>query len=337
MMCCRSLLFFKLIRSVKPNRRKSYLSKGFSLTEILVALGLVSIIGAGLAAVMSSAAKQQKGIQAKDQQREISAEIRSLLSKSAACKYSFNGGDPAAPGFSADAIKDENNVDRYNKTDKSTDKSGLLKFTDFKVLVSPSDPSNADLTVLLSKIGDVGTVREIRPDNIKLRIKLNGSGLITDCIAIGTVTDGFWQIGVPNPNDIYFSAGNVGIGTTSPAATLDVNGSIRPGSSATVTACGMGAANGEGTMRYNYGTHKMEYCDGTTWSPSGAATCTMVSASVPSGGGGVTCPATYQVTGGGCQPATGGTVTATTPTGNGWACSGSSSSGTISATAICCK
>ena len=200
----------------------SFPSKGFSIVEVLVALGLVAIVGAGMAAVMSSAGKQQKGIQAKDQQREISAEIRSLLSKSVACKFSFGGNNPAAPGFSANAIKDENNIDRYNKTNKSTDKTGLLQFIDFKVLVSPSDPANADLTVLLSKIGDTGTVKNIRPDNIKLRIKLDGAGLITDCVSIGTVTDGFWQIGTPNPNDIYFSAGNVGIGTANPGAAVDV-------------------------------------------------------------------------------------------------------------------
>jgi prepilin-type N-terminal cleavage/methylation domain-containing protein len=65
--------------------------------------------------------------------------------------------------------------------------------------------------------------------------------------------------------------------------------------------------------------------------------CTTVSASVPFYGGSVSCPAGSFVTGGGCQPATGGNVTASTPSNNGWACSASSPSGTVSATAICCK
>jgi hypothetical protein len=40
---------------------------------------------------------------------------------------------------------------------------------------------------------------------------------------------------------------------------------IRSGSSSTVTSCGLGQANGEGTTRYNYTSHHMEYCNGTKW------------------------------------------------------------------------
>lgn len=61
------------------------------------------------------------------------------------------------------------------------------------------------------------------------------------------------------------SSGQVGIGTTSPSVSLDVNGAIRPGDSATVTTCGLGQANGEGSIRYDYTAHNMEYCNGTTW------------------------------------------------------------------------
>jgi hypothetical protein len=61
-------------------------------------------------------------------------------------------------------------------------------------------------------------------------------------------------------------SGNVGIGTTVPGVALDVTGGIRSGSSANVTTCsGTGAANGEGTQRYNYTTHAMEYCNGSAW------------------------------------------------------------------------
>jgi hypothetical protein len=63
------------------------------------------------------------------------------------------------------------------------------------------------------------------------------------------------------------SAGNVGIGISSPGVALDVSGGVRAGSSAAVSTCGLGQANGEGTQRYNYISHSMEYCGGTSWQP----------------------------------------------------------------------
>jgi len=61
----------------------------------------------------------------------------------------------------------------------------------------------------------------------------------------------------------------VGIGMPNPTVALDIAGGMRPGSTTEVTACGAGQANGEGTQRYNYTTHLMEYCNGTAWEPLG--------------------------------------------------------------------
>lgn len=62
---------------------------------------------------------------------------------------------------------------------------------------------------------------------------------------------------IPAATDLIVE-GDVGIGTTAPAAKLDVNGGVRIGS--VIAACD--AAN-QGTVRYN--ANKMEYCNGVTW------------------------------------------------------------------------
>jgi len=54
--------------------------------------------------------------------------------------------------------------------------------------------------------------------------------------------------------------GNVGIGTTSPAAKLDVNGEIKLAN--TSSTCN---ATNEGQQRYNSSIHSMEFCNGTAW------------------------------------------------------------------------
>ncbi len=80
--------------------------------------------------------------------------------------------------------------------------------------------------------------------------------------------------------------GKVGVGTSSPAATLDVNGAIK--------VAGGGAACGaatEGSLRYSTATHAMEFCDGSGWGPLG-------------GGGGPTFIAPVTLLAGGNRPLT---------------------------------
>ena len=205
------------------NEKNEIRRRGFSVVEVLVALGFVAIIGAGLASVMTSANKQQKGVQAKDQQREITAELRNLLSDRTACLNSFGGiGDPTGTGFPAISVKDAFGADRYNTTTLNLDKTNLLQFDSFDVSGWTAATSNAILRVKLSKTGVTGTARNIFPDIITLKVKRDGgTGFITECFSIGTVSDSFWKVAT-DPSDIYFNAGKVGIGMNNPTTEFHV-------------------------------------------------------------------------------------------------------------------
>ncbi|AZZ36060.1 hypothetical protein CIK05_04395 [Bdellovibrio sp. qaytius] len=63
---------------------------------------------------------------------------------------------------------------------------------------------------------------------------------------------------------INYVAGRVGLGTTNPAATLDVSGGVRIG--VVNSSCASALA---GTLRYNAGL--VEYCDGSSWSAFGVS------------------------------------------------------------------
>ncbi|MGZ6450582.1 MAG: beta strand repeat-containing protein [Bdellovibrio sp.] len=86
------------------------------------------------------------------------------------------------------------------------------------------------------------------------------------------------------------SSGNVGVGTTSPGAKLDVNGSIHPGAATTGASC---VGNAEGSFAYDTAAHAPVYCSNSgNWvlinGSSGQVPCTKL---FPSGFGTVTVPA----------------------------------------------
>lgn len=244
-------------------------ASGFSVIEVLVVFGLIAIVASGIASLMVSGMKQQKGLQAKDQQREVTAEIRYLLNSKVACANSFGGppNNPTGTGFTVNTIRDSSVAPGVPKfTVNTNDKTGLLRFEEFRVSNFVVDPTNtnlgtAELQVKLSKVGDTGTVRDVRPDIIMLKVMRNAPGFIIECFSIGGKNEALWQIGT-NLSDIYYNGGNVGIGTMTPAARLDIQGGIKLSND--VTACS--AAN-EGTLRYNAVQKFMEFCNSTAWQP----------------------------------------------------------------------
>ncbi|MGE3681472.1 MAG: hypothetical protein AB7G93_07070 [Bdellovibrionales bacterium] len=75
-----------------------------------------------------------------------------------------------------------------------------------------------------------------------------------------------------NGTSIYYDGGFVGIGKKDPNTSLDVEGGIRPGGETVVSSC---TTTTEGTQRYNYSKHVMEYC-------SCPSTCSWVGPNPPS-------------------------------------------------------
>lgn len=241
---------------------------GFGLVEVLIAVGLVGIISLAVMSLTTNTMKSQKGIQAKDQQRDTTAELRQLVTNKTACLNSFGGQNPQV-GFSVVNLKDALNANKYSIN--TNDKTGLLSFREFRVDGWAADAGyttqgNAEFKVKLSKVGDTGTVKDIRPDVITLRIKRDGAGNITECYAIGDSGDGFWQASSANPSDIFYSGGKVGVGVTDPVATLDVAGSVKIADDA--SSCDVSK---EGSMRYNSVIKNMEFCNGTTWTALGGS------------------------------------------------------------------
>ena len=267
-------------------------------------MGLMGLVAVGMTTLLTTVMKSQRSLQAKDQQRELTSELRNLLNNKTACTNSFGGQNPQL-GFTVLNIKDAAGTVKYSVN--TNDKSGLLMFNEFKMTSWVADAGfttqgNAELKVKLIKTGETLGVKDIKPDIITLKVKRDAAGNVIECFSIGVAGDGFWQPSPMNISNINYMGGNVGIGTQAPTAKLNVAGEIQISN----TGIGCSAAN-EGAQRYNSVLKTMEFCNGTSWgSVSGSAGFTVFSGANP------TCPVgktayfknwTAKTCGvGGCQP-----------------------------------
>jgi len=98
---------------------------------------------------------------------------------------------------------------------------------------------------------------------------LNGGNTTAGDISIGTNDNQAFSFKANNTIAITISqGGQVGVGTTTPAAKLEVAGELKVGS--TAVACS--AAN-KGSIRYNDASSVLEFCNGTGWNLVQAAAC----------------------------------------------------------------
>jgi len=131
------------------------------------------------------------------------------------------------------------------------------------------------------------------------------------------------------------TSNNYGTGITNSAVVINesgdvgVSGGVKLGTSST---CGSSTA---GTVRYNSGTSVVEYCNGTSWTTLGGTQVNRGNCTVATGGTcTATCPSGYTiVTGGGCMGTQGPgycNISASYPSGSGWVCGGSCSNAMFS-------
>jgi len=98
---------------------------------------------------------------------------------------------------------------------------------------------------------------------------LNGGNTTAGDISIGTNDNQAFSFKANNTIAITISqGGQVGVGTTTPAAKLDVAGDLKVGDSGSTCS-----VTTKGSIRYNNTSSVLEFCNGTSWNLVQAAAC----------------------------------------------------------------
>lgn len=229
---------------------------GIGILEVIVAAGIFSLIGAGIATLLTNSFKQQRGLESKDTMRQFSVDIEHLLASNSACVNTFSGFTfDTNNQITVTQIKDgtASATVRYNTGDTYL---GNLTFQNARLQdFVPDNSSNpnlgkAKLHLYTRKVGDTMSA-PLMHQVLSLKVLRSPANGIQDCAS--TNTTNFWLSSASNLDDIYYTRGKVGIGTNNPMQALEVVGglTLNPGATTVKPSC---QESTRGTIWFSKGT-----------------------------------------------------------------------------------
>ncbi len=209
----------------------SILKNNFGLSLIETMLGAAAVIGIGITLLKmnENISRDIKGSEQKLEIVSVMKEISTNLSTNSACFNSF-GGLNAKLNTGITEIKNSSGNVLF-ETNKIYGSSRIsikaIEITDSSpdVAVVTNGTGTTHLKITFDKGKNAATAQTITK-TIRLGVTTLADDSISACKAFSSNDNSIWQRSPLNPDNIFYSNGNVGIAINDPQTTLQVNGIV---------------------------------------------------------------------------------------------------------------
>lgn len=233
---------------------------GFSLIELMIVVaGLAGVAVVGMQLQKTQERSSSKGKLESDILLTTN-EINAILSDPAKCLTTLGGKNAVSTTNGINVI---NGNKYFSVASGSAPTNGYgnsnLLIQNYELSATNAEVSSNNSALIINYQNKNILKGSSGPSNISKKINLyvevDASKNITTCRSLSSSSTDIWSRGTGS--DIYYTGGNVGIGTNAPVTSLQVAGAIMPGDQTQAITCNVST---EGSQRYNKTLHQMEYC-----------------------------------------------------------------------------
>lgn len=231
-----------------------------SLIELSIGAGIMGALAVGGSKLFQDQSKAQKTVEKNYEIASTMESIKSVLGHPPNCSTTFGGQLPA--GGTVFGLRKQVSGVFENVFEVGIKLPGDITVAKYTLDNTKSGLASDEVALLVEFSRGKSAVREMASKMLVLSAVLDGDGKITSCYAL-TSNNGYWVRSVTQPNDIFYNQGNVGVGSPSPKAALDINGQLKLGPP------GVCNADTNGSLAFNSGLGILVACLGGVWKPLG--------------------------------------------------------------------
>lgn len=193
--------------------------KGFSLAEIMVALGILGVASLGVMKLMGSSMKTSKTIESNLEVTATINQIRGILANHNYCRETLKEKNPSKSPEVAEILR--GGVKKFIVANKERIGQGSIIIE--KMWLSNQDISDARETYLMIRFNKGQQTYTQQVDKrIKIFVEPSNDLDIVSCRAEASGDDNIWERSATNSKDIHYSSGNVGFGMGDPMRPIHV-------------------------------------------------------------------------------------------------------------------